>query len=135
MMKRILYIALAAAVLLGTSSCQMLAVKRATNAVNGYMAAYDAMDYETAASFCTEPMAALLLESAEGMDEIPQVIMEKMKEASNETSFRIASMCVNNERTEAVAEVLVKAPGLEKEVPKTLRLVFEGRTALVYAVE
>lgn len=99
------------------------------------MKAFCAMDYEAAGSFCTGNMASLLTESTREMEEIPQPIMEKMKEASAETSFRIVSVTVNEEGTEAAVELLIKAPGLEKEVPKSIRLIFEGRTALVDAVQ
>lgn len=133
-MKRILNIALAAVVMLGCVSCNR-APKRAAAAAEGFMKAYISMDYETAASFCTEPMSALLLESTLGMEDVPQAIMDKIKEASSETSFRIVSTVVDEEKTCAAVEVLLKAPGLEKEVPKTLRLVLEGSTALVDAVE
>ena len=134
-MKRTLGIILSAAVaLLLCTSCNRVE-KSVGAASEGFMKAYISMDYEAAAGFCTAPLAAMLTEGAEGMDEIPPVIMEKMKEASRETSFRIVSVTVNEEKTGAVVEMLLKAPGLEKEVPKTLSLLLEGRTALVDAVE
>lgn len=134
-MKKVAILTLAAIAVLLCGSCTTSAPKRASVAAEGFLKASFAMDYEEAASFCTPSYADLVRESAQRMENVSQALMQKMKEASSETSFRIVSVKVNDGQTEATVEVLVKAPGLEREVPKTVRLLFEGGAALVDAVE
>lgn len=134
-MKRILYAVLAAVALTSLTSCGNIAERRVRSAAEGFLNAFCSMDYEAASALCTERFADMLLEGTLDMDEIPESIMDKMKEACEETSFRIVSLSIGEELSPSVVDFLIKAPGLEKEVPGRLILIFEGRTALVDAVE
>lgn len=134
MKKTILYAFAAAAALFCCLSCN-LAEQRATEAAQNFLQAFNAMDYETAVLYCTPQFAEILEESTGDADDVPPAIMDRIKEASAETSFRIVSIVVNEEKTAATVECLLKVPGLEKEVPKTLGLLLEGSTALVDSIE
>ena len=136
MMKRfikILMVCLAAAVV--SVSCGPSREERALAAADEFLTAYYSMDFASAAALCTPSCADLIGQSVCDMASLPEYVLGKMKEASDETSYEIVA--VDAESVEGMVEVLyrVSAPGLNHPLEKTLRLKVEGRTALVDAVE
>ncbi len=99
--------------------------------LNGYYAG----DYASAAALCTPRLAALVGRGSEHLDQIPEETAVKMKEALSGTSFQIVSVTIDEDAAFARVCYELMAPGLERPVPKTLRLQLEGRTALVDGIE
>lgn len=130
-MKKILYIFAAVLCLTGCTSKS----ERVSDVAGKFLTAWYAMDYEQAASLCTEHCSALVRESAQGLEDIPEVLLQKMKKASEETSFEIISVDTESCEGKAFVEYRLHVPGLEKPVVKRLVLNVEGRTAFVDAVE
>lgn len=109
--------------------------RHAREAAENFLKAYYAMDYAIAEEYCTMDFVGVIEESIEGLSSLPESISEKMKEAAVATSFEIVSVTVSEDETSAVVDYLLSAPGLGKPAEKRLRLLLEGGTALVDAVE
>ena len=100
-----------------------------------FLNAYYTADYQRAAEVCTPAFAAQVSKGAEMQERIPAEVMQKMKEAVSQTSFNIVSVDVDKEAGKALVCYELQVPGLEKPVPKRLRLQLEGRTAQVDGIE
>ena len=100
-----------------------------------FLNAYYTADYQRASEVCTPAFAAQVSKGAEMQDNIPAEVLQKMKEAVSRTSFNIVSVDVDKEAGKALVCYELQVPGLEKPVPKRLRLQLEGRTAQVDGIE
>ena len=131
-MKRIITALFAVLVI---SACQSTE-KRIENVSETFLHAYYTADYAAAAACCTPAFAEQL--QAFGSDsqaELPEETQAKIKEALSGTSFVIVSVELDEGAASARVRYDLTVPGLEKPVPKVLKLQLEGRTALVDGIE
>ena len=120
--------------LLALAACQR-AETRVNAVAETFLNAYYTADYQEAAQWCTPAFAQQVEKGAEAQSRVPQEIAQKMKEAVSQTSFKIVSVEVDKEAGKALVCYELQVPGLEKPVPKRLRLQLEGRTAQVDGIE
>ena len=109
--------------------------KRVANTAEDFLKAYYSADYAKAASLCTPAFAGQVGKGAEVQERIPAEIVEKMKEAVSQTSFKLVSVEVDKEAGKAVVHYELMAPMLEKPMPKRLLLQLEGHAAAVDGIE
>ena len=100
-----------------------------------FLNAYYTADYRQASEVCTPAFAAQVSKGAGMEDRISAEVLQKIKEAVSRTSFNIVSIEVDKEAGKALVRYELLVPGLEKPVPKKLRLQLEGRTAQVDGIE
>jgi len=108
---------------------------RAAAVAESFLNAYYTAEYDRAAGYCTPALAAQVSKGARAQETVPVEVAQKMKEAVSATSFKIVSVSVDKEAASALVRYDLSVPGIEKPVPKTLRLKLEGRTALVDRIE
>ena len=120
--------------LVALSACHPLE-KRVGNTAEDFLKAYYSADYAKAASFCTPAFAGQVGKGAQVQDRLPEEIVQKMKEAVSQTSFKLVSVEVDKEAGKAVVHYELMAPTLEKPMPKRLLLQLEGRAAAVDGIE
>lgn len=124
----------AALCLLALCACQRTE-KRVTSVAETFLNGYYTADYAAAAALCTPEFAAQLSRAADAQADLPAATAQKMKEALSGTSFTIVSVELDEESASARVRYDLSVPGLEKPVPKILKLQIEGRTALVDGIE
>ena len=134
------FISLLLAVLALGALCTLTACQgpesRVRNVSETFLNAYYTGENAAAAAVCTRPFAERLL--AFGLDvqeDPPEVTRQKIKEALSGTSFVIVSVELDEGAASARVRYDLTVPGLEKPVPKVLKLQLEGRTALVDGIE
>jgi len=131
MVRRLIFIVAAGLLLSSCTSKEEIARLCAES----FLSSYYSLRFSEAEAFCTQEYGALLEESVKDMDALPEYVLGKMKEASEETSFEILSTDAESVKGEASVVYNLYASGLEKPLQKVLRLKIEGDSALVYAVE
>lgn len=109
--------------------------KQVESVAEAFLKNYYATDYATAAAQCTPRFAALVEQGAEDQESLPADLEQKIKEAVEQTSFKIVSIDLDEDAASARVSYDVYVPGLEKPVLKVLRLQLEGGTALVDGIE
>ena len=109
--------------------------KRVENVAETFLNVYYTADYDAAAAYCTPALAGQLAQAARAQADLPAETAQKMKEALSQTSFTIVSVELDEATASARVRYDLTVPGLEKPVPKTLRLQLEGRTAAVDGIE
>ena len=120
--------------LITLAACQRTE-NRVTAVAETFLNAYYTADYQRASEVCTPTFAAQVSKDAEMGNRIPAELAQKIKEAVSRTSFNIVSVAVDKEAGKALVRYELLVPGLEKPVPKKLRLQLEGRTAQVDGIE
>ena len=133
-MRKIVSLTVFLACLLAFTACQSQE-KRVRITAEQFLKAYYTADYATAASFCTPSLAGRLNRGAEIETRVPEEIAQKMKEAVQQTSFKVVSVEVDKENACAVVHYELMAPMLEGPVPKRMLLQLEGRAAAVDGIE
>lgn len=134
MKKIILTLALSMCVVFQSVSCIEDKNKSVTETANAFLSAYLAMDWDAACNFCTDSCSGWIT-SMTDITDIPESIIQEMKKASAETFFKIVSVVINEEGTEADVAYSIEAPGLTFPLEKHLLIKIEGGTALVDTVE
>ena len=109
--------------------------KQAESVAESFLKDYYAADYAAAATQCTPRFAALVEQGADDQETLPADLAQKIKEAVDQTSFKIISIELDEDAASARVTYDVYVPGLEKPVRKALRLQLEGGTALVDGIE
>lgn len=130
-MKKILFVFAVLACAVGCTSKEEIA----TDVAGKFLKAWYSMDYNLASGLCTEHCSALVLESAKSVSDVPETLLQKMKKASEETSFEIIFVDTESCEGQAIVEYLLTVPGLERALTKRLVLKVEGRAAFVDTVE
>jgi len=134
MKRQILQICTAVCCLLAFGACHRTE-NRVEKTAEAFLSVYYGGDFTSAAVLCTPRFAALVERGGEALDQVPEVTAEKMKEALSKTSFQIVSVIVDEDAASARVDYELTVPGLERPVPKALRLEIEGRTARVDGIE
>ena len=134
MKRQILRICAAVCCLLAFGACHRTE-NRVEKTAETFLNVYYGGDYASAAALCTPRLAALVERGGETLDQVPEETAEKMKEALSKTSFQIVSVTVDKDAASARVDYELTVPGLERPVPKSLRLEIEGRTARVDGIE
>lgn len=116
-----------------TVSCQR-AENRVETVAENFLKAYYSTDYARAARLCTPELARLVVKGEMPQD-LPEETVQKIKEAVSQTSFKIASVEVDEDTSCATVCYEIFAPGLDDPVEKTLVLKLEGRSAAVDRIE
>jgi len=131
MKKAFLIFTVMAGFLCGCTNKQEIALSVA----DSFLKSYYCLDYHSAESFCTPELAAKIEEAVRDIDDLPEYVRKKMKEASEETSYEIIAVDAESVKGEAAVLYRLFASGLDKPLEKRLRLKIERDSALVYAVE
>ena len=134
MKRQILRIFAAVCCLLALGACHRTE-NRVEKMAESFLNVYYGGDYSSAAALCTPRFAALVERGGEALDQVPEETAVKMKEALSKTSFQIVSVIVDEDAASARVCYELTVPGLERPVPKVLRLEIEGRTARVDGIE
>lgn len=109
--------------------------KRVCTAAEDFLKAYYSGDCGKAAKLCTPRLAELVSKGAVDSGRVPGETVQKMKEASLQTSFKIISVDLDRETGKAVVHYELTIPGSSLPIPKDLALEIEGRTAAVDGIE
>ena len=134
MKKSLRIICMVSALALAAGACSRTE-SRVQAVAETFLHAYYTGDYAAAAASCTPAYGTLLTRSAEGGDAVSEETRAKIKEALSKTSFTIVSVEVDEAAASALVRYELTVPGLERPVPKSLKLQLEGRTALVDGIQ
>jgi hypothetical protein len=109
-----------AAIITLFASCEN-AEEKVTIVANGFLKSYYLMEYEDAATYCTDEFAEILLQAAAAKPEVSDLLEELLVAATKATTYTIIN--VDTESIEDEATVLFELLPYKAEVPIERRLI------------
>lgn len=97
---------------------------KAAAVANDFLTSFFNMDYEGAAAFCRDDIAAVLCDTIAASDYPSEEIRAKVVEASKKTTFKIVSSKIEEESGVAVVDYEIRPYGAvgDGTIPRTMRL-------------
>ncbi|MDD2594767.1 MAG: hypothetical protein PHD11_02980 [Bacteroidales bacterium] len=120
-MRKVLFILTIAALSLGLSSCDNSRTK-IEEAVNGFLTSYFQMDYPTTYTFCTKELSEILEMTIADREITDEQLMNKITEASKQTTFKITKIDNESLPDEAYVEYEIYSPSAQRPITKKLTL-------------
>lgn len=118
-MKRVTFVVAVLCATLFMTSCDKSG-KKAIAVADSFLSSYFKMDYEKAASYCSQEISEMLLEAVEDKDDLPDEILDKMAEASSSTTYEIVG--IDDETLEdcVLVQYEVRPANAERPIVKTM---------------
>lgn len=124
--KSIFASAVLAITILLISSCSG-ASKKAQETAEGFLSSYFKMDYSTAYSFCDAELSETLQMTVEATQTTDSQILERIREASAATTFKITEIDTESVEDRAYIKYEIYAPNIQNPIAKSLTLSKVGR--------
>lgn len=122
-MKRLIIPAVCLMLALALSGCSSRSGK-AESAASGFLTAFFDMDFNRAAAFCSDDIAAIVRDTIADSDYPSEEIRAKVVEASRKTTFKIVSSQIEEKSGAAVVGYEIHPYGAVGggTIPRTMRL-------------
>ncbi|NLB67463.1 MAG: DUF4878 domain-containing protein [Bacteroidales bacterium] len=108
------------------ASCEN-AEEKVTTVADGFLKSYYQMDYEDAATYCTDEFAEILLQAVASRPELPETLAELVEVAAKATTYTILKVDTESVEDEATVSFELLPYKSEVALERTLFLIKSDR--------